>query len=117
MLSPCLGRGEVQRLLGEALEESRWVTVAGPPGSGKTLLVRHAAVDAPASWVDARNLRTLDDVLVAALQSLGSETAPGDSLTGALGRAMDGRECLLVARVRRYHRGAGVPRSSRLPHL
>ena len=35
-------------------------------------------------------------MLVAALESLESETAPGDSLTGALGRAVDGRECLLV---------------------
>ena len=98
MLSPCLGREDVQRALHEALEESRWVTVVGPPGSGKTLLVRHvaAAATAAASWVDARNLRTIDDVLVAALESLESETAPGDSLTGALGRAVDGRECLLV---------------------
>ncbi|HSU01967.1 MAG TPA: LuxR C-terminal-related transcriptional regulator [Nocardioides sp.] len=96
MLSPCLGRGEVQRALSEALRESRWVTVVGPPGSGKTLLVRHAAEEASASWVDARTLRTLDEVLAAALQSLASETAPGDSLTGALSRAMDGRDCLLV---------------------
>lgn len=98
MLSPCLGREDVQRALHEALEESRWVTVVGPPGSGKTLLVRHvaAAAVATASWVDARNLRTIDDVLLAALESLDSETAPGDSLTGALGRAVDGRECLLV---------------------
>ena len=96
MLSPCLGRDDVQRALGEALDESRWVTVVGPPGSGKTLLVRHAAAGSTASWVDARNLRSLDDVLVAALESLESETAPGDSLTGALGRAVDGRECLLV---------------------
>ena len=96
MLSPCLGRDDVQRALGEALDESRWVTVVGPPGSGKTLLVRHAAADSAASWVDARNLRSLDDVLVAALESLESETAPGDSLAGALGRAVDGRECLLV---------------------
>ncbi|WP_457186941.1 LuxR C-terminal-related transcriptional regulator [Nocardioides sp. P5_E3] len=98
MLSPCLGREDVQRALHEALEESRWVTVVGPPGSGKTLLVRHvaAAATTAASWVDARSLRTIDDVLVAALESLESETAPGDSLTGALGRAVDGRECLLV---------------------
>ena len=40
MLSPCLGRDDVQRALHDALEESRWVTVVGPPGSGKTLLVR-----------------------------------------------------------------------------
>ena len=97
MLAPCLGRDGVQRALREALAEARWVTVVGPPGSGKTLLVRHAAADcADASWVDARNLRSLDDVLVAALESLESETAPGDSLTGALGRAIDGRQCLLV---------------------
>ena len=96
MLSPCLGRDDVQRALQEALEESRWVTVVGPPGSGKTLLVRHAAATAPASWVDARSLHTIDEVLVAALESLESETAPGDSLPGALGRAVDGRECLLV---------------------
>ena len=96
MLSPCLGRDEVQRALSEALEESRWVTVVGPPGSGKTLLVRHVAAEAPASWVDARNLHSLDEVLVAALESLESETAPGDSLAGALGRAVDGRACLLV---------------------
>lgn len=96
MLSPCLGRDEVQRALSEALEESRWVTVVGPPGSGKTLLVRHVAAEAPATWVDARSLRSLDDVLVAALESLESETAPGDSLAGALGRAVDGRACLLV---------------------
>ncbi|MBC2934101.1 LuxR family transcriptional regulator [Nocardioides sp. zg-1228] len=96
MLSPCLGRDDVQRALEEALGEARWVTVVGPPGSGKTLLVRHAAAGVPVSWVDARTLRTLDEVLVAALESLGAETAPGDSLVGALGRAVDGRDCLLV---------------------
>ena len=99
MLSPCLGRDEVQRDLSAALAEARWVTVVGPPGSGKTLLVRHVAAErdaAGATWVDARSLRTLDDVLVAALTSLDAETAPGDSLTGALGRAVDGRDLLLV---------------------
>jgi DNA-binding CsgD family transcriptional regulator/tetratricopeptide (TPR) repeat protein len=96
VLPPCLGRDDVRRALGEALEEARWVTVVGPPGSGKTLVVRHVAASAPTSWVDARNLRSLDDLLVAALESLQAETAPGDSLTGALGRAVDGRDCLLV---------------------
>ncbi len=96
MLSPCLGRDEVQRALAEALDESRWVTVVGPPGSGKTLLVRHASAESSVAWVDARHLRSLDDVLVAALESLASETAPGDSLAGALARAVDGRTCLLV---------------------
>ncbi len=96
MLSPCLGRDDVQRALGAALDESRWVTVVGPPGSGKTLIVRHVAAGAETWWVDARALRSLDDLLVAALQCVDAETAPGDSLVGALGRAVDGRECLLV---------------------
>jgi DNA-binding CsgD family transcriptional regulator/tetratricopeptide (TPR) repeat protein len=96
VLSPCLGRDDVQRALSDALIESRWVTVVGPPGSGKTLLVKHAAADADTTWVDARTLRSLDDVLSAALRGLGAEMAPGDSLTGALGRAVDGRDCLLV---------------------
>lgn len=96
MLSPCLGREDVRRALDRALEESRWVTVVGPPGSGKTLLVRHAAEGLGVAWVDARALHHLDDVLLAALGSLGAETAPGDTLAGALGRALDGRDCLLV---------------------
>ncbi|MCF6379695.1 LuxR C-terminal-related transcriptional regulator [Nocardioides KLBMP 9356] len=96
MLSPCLGRDDVRRALGQALEESRWVTVVGPPGSGKTLIVRHVAAERQTSWVDARSLRTIDELLAAALESLDSETAPGDSLAGALGRAVDGRDCLLV---------------------
>ncbi|WP_224276966.1 LuxR C-terminal-related transcriptional regulator [Nocardioides lacusdianchii] len=96
MLSPCLGREDVRRALDRALEESRWVTVVGPPGSGKTLLVRHAAEGLGVAWVDARALHHLDEVLLAALGSLGAETAPGDTLAGALGRALDGRDCLLV---------------------
>ncbi|WP_210440460.1 LuxR C-terminal-related transcriptional regulator [Nocardioides xinjiangensis] len=97
MLATCLGRDDVQRALSRALDDSRWVTVVGPPGCGKTLLVRHVAAGrSSASWVDARSLRSVDDVLVAALESLESETAPGDSLAGALGRAVDGRECVLV---------------------
>lgn len=96
MLSPCLGRDDVALALREAIGESRWVTVVGPPGSGKTLLVRHLAEASPAAWVDARTLRSLDEVLVAALETLGAETAPGDSLVGALGRAVDAHDGLLV---------------------
>jgi DNA-binding CsgD family transcriptional regulator/tetratricopeptide (TPR) repeat protein len=96
VLSPCLGRDDVRRALGQALEESRWVTVVGPPGSGKTLVVRHVAPEGTTSWVDARTLRSIDEVMVAALESLDAETAPGDSLVGALGRAVDGRDRVLV---------------------
>ncbi|RYB91059.1 hypothetical protein EUA93_19215 [Nocardioides oleivorans] len=96
MLSPCLGRDDVRRALAQALEESRWVTVVGPPGSGKTLVVRHVAPEGTTCWVDARSLRSTDEVLVAALASLDAETAPGDSLLGALGRAVDGHDLVLV---------------------
>ena len=96
MVSPCLGRDEVQRALLDALEESRWVTVVGPPGCGKTLLVRHLDSDKAVSWIDARNLHTLDAVLREALAIVGAEVVPGDSLAGALGRAVDGLPCLLV---------------------
>ena len=79
-----------------ALDESRWVTVVGPPGSGKSFVVRHLETEDDVFWVDARNLRTLDEVFVAALAAYDAELAPGDSLTGALSRTVDGRPCLLV---------------------
>ncbi len=84
------------RALHEALDESRWVTVVGPPGSGKTLVVRHLERPDQLVWVDARHLRSVDDVFAAALRLLDAEVAPGDSLEGALGRAVDGRTCVLV---------------------
>ena len=59
-------------------------------------MVRHLETDEAPFWVDARNLRTLDEVLVAALATFDADLAPGDSLSGALGRAVDGRSCLLV---------------------
>jgi len=72
------------------------VTVVGPPGSGKTFVVRHLETDPMPLWVDARNLRTLDELFVAALAAVDAELAPGDSLSGALSRAVDGSTCVLV---------------------
>ena len=46
--------------------------------------------------MDARSLLTLDELLVRALTALGNEPVPGDTPDGALGRALDGRPCLLV---------------------
>lgn len=97
MLKPCLGREEIQRELQSSLTRSRWVTVVGPPGCGKTLLVGHAvALVERAVWVEARSRRALDDVLASCLDALGTETAPGDSADLCLARALDGSGTVLV---------------------
>ena len=96
MLTPCLGREETQLRLASALATSRWVTLVGPPGSGKTLLARHAAASDASTWVDARGIRRPEDVLSACLDALGVHPAPGDSAQGALCRAVDGVDTLLV---------------------
>ena len=96
MLTPCLGREQTQARLAAALAASRWVSIVGPPGSGKTLLARHAAAGADSTWVDARGMRRPSEVLVACLDALGASATPGDSTEGALCRAMDGQDNLLV---------------------
>ncbi|WP_432479594.1 LuxR C-terminal-related transcriptional regulator [Nocardioides sp. GXQ0305] len=96
MLKPCLGREEVQRHLAAALTRSRWVTVVGPPGCGKTLLVGHAVEPEPAVWVDARALHSLDELLTASLDALDTETAPGDVCDVSLARELDGSAAVLV---------------------
>lgn len=97
MLTPCLGREQTQRRLDTALEASRWVSIVGPPGSGKTLLARHAvARGRHSTWVNARGLRRAEDVLTACLDALGAQVAPGDSREGALCRALDGVTTVLV---------------------
>lgn len=97
MLTPCLGREKVQEQLSAALAASRWVSIVGPPGSGKTLLARHAAARcANTAWVNARGIRTAEDVINACLDVLDVEAAPGDSREGALCRALDGADTLLV---------------------
>ena len=97
VLTPCLGREQVQAQLAAALASSRWVSIVGPPGSGKTLLARHAAArSASTAWVNARGIRTAEDVLSACLDALDADAAPGDSREGALCRALDGVDTLLV---------------------
>jgi len=97
VLTPCLGRERVHLQLDSALESSRWVSVVGPPGAGKTLLVRHLAERrTPSTWVDALGLPLTEDVLAACLHGLGAEAGPGDHTCTALGRALDGSDTLLV---------------------
>jgi DNA-binding CsgD family transcriptional regulator len=78
------------------LASSRWVSIVGPPGSGKTLLARHAAARGDSTWVNARGMRRAEDVLSACLDALDVPPTPGDSAEGALFRAMDGTDTLLV---------------------
>lgn len=96
MLTPCLGREQTQARLASALADSRWVSIVGPPGSGKTLLARHAAARGDSTWVNARGMGGADEVLSACLDALDVPTTPGDSAEGALCRAMDGIDTLLV---------------------
>lgn len=96
MLTPCLGREQTQQRLAAALATSRWVTIVGPPGCGKTLLARHAAARDESTWVNARGIRRPEDVLSACLDALHVQTTPGDSARGALCRAVDGVDNLLV---------------------
>jgi DNA-binding CsgD family transcriptional regulator len=96
VLTPCLGREQTQERLASALASSRWVTIVGPPGSGKTLLARHAAEQEQSTWVNARGIRRPEDVLSACLDALRVQPTPGDTVEGALCRAVDGIDGLLV---------------------
>lgn len=96
MLTPCLGREQTQARLATALASSRWVSIVGPPGSGKTLLARHATAGNESTWVNARGMQHADQVLSACLDALDVPPTPGDSAEGALCRAMDGIDTLLV---------------------
>ena len=96
VLTPCLGREQTQQRLATALATSRWVSIVGPPGCGKTLLARHAASRDESTWVNARGIRRPDDVLSACLDALDVQPSPGDSAQGSLCRAVDGIDSLLV---------------------
>lgn len=98
MLTPCVGRDDVLQRLQDMLGTSRWVTLTGPPGCGKTLVARHAAATAARStWVgaDVRHHST-SELLATCLDALGADVAPGDSEHLALKRALDGQDLLLV---------------------
>jgi len=81
------------------LGSSRWVTLTGPPGCGKTLVARHAAAAAGAprsTWVSGQHCASTEALVTASLAALDAEVAPGDSEPMALKRALDGQELLLV---------------------
>jgi DNA-binding CsgD family transcriptional regulator len=96
VLTPCVGRDDVLDHLGRLLSTSRWVTVTGAPGSGKSLVAKHVAAPRPAvTWVTGYR-HTRDTLVTACLDALAAEVAPGDSPDKALKRALDGSGTLLV---------------------
>ena len=97
MLIPCVGREDVLERLRRSLDSSRWVTLTGALGCGKTLVARHVAAAYPRSaWVAGQRHPTTDTVVTACLDALDAEVAPGDSPTMALKRAVDDQDLLLV---------------------
>ncbi|HEV7146176.1 MAG TPA: AAA family ATPase, partial [Pedococcus sp.] len=97
MLTPCFGREDVLAQLQLLLSRSRWVTLTGPPGCGKTLVARHVASTVRRHvWVAAHGHEGTDSLLSRCLDALGADVAPGDSLIQALKRALDEQDLLLV---------------------
>jgi ABC-type cobalamin/Fe3+-siderophores transport system ATPase subunit len=59
-----IGREDVLSVLPAALETERWLSVVGPPGCGKTTVLRTVVRDRPdVTWVNARGITTLPDLL------------------------------------------------------
>ena len=97
MLTPCVGRDETLSRLRRLLGDSRWVTLTGPPGCGKTLVARHVAAGADRHiWVTGPPHTTIDRLVTACLDALQVQLLPGDSPAQALSRALDGSDVLIV---------------------
>lgn len=92
-----IGREDLLSVLPAALESARWISLVGPPGSGKTAVLRALVRDrADVTWVNARGVARVPDLVRACLDELHELVAPSDTPIGALTRALDGRSRWLV---------------------
>ncbi len=83
--------------VGAAFRLSRWITLTGPPGAGKSHVARLvASAEQDCVWVDARGCTDRSDALARMLAMLGAELAPGESYERALARVLSEDTRLIV---------------------
>ncbi len=93
----CLGRSELLASVDDALGASPWVTLVGPPGSGKTLIARHTVADrTPVAWVPVGRVDGVSEVVTSVLRVLGVQETPGDDPRTALTMALGEHPTTLV---------------------
>ena len=97
MPAVCLGRSALLASVGDALGVSPWVSLVGPPGSGKTLIARHSVAQrAPVAWVPVARVDAVEDVVTSVLRILGVQETPGDDPRTALTMALGEQPTTLV---------------------
>lgn len=97
MLPPCLGRRDLITRARRDLAVDRLVSLVGPQGVGKTLLARHTVAGrGSVAWVTVAPGSTIEDIVADSLAVLDPDTAPGDTASFALKRALDDGEHVLV---------------------
>lgn len=93
----CLGRSALLASVDDALGVSPWVSLVGPPGSGKTLIARHSVAERhPVAWVPVGRVDGVGEVVTSVLRILGVQETPGDDPRTALTMALGERPTTLV---------------------